>query len=83
MEKIEYISSEESDNENNCRKVRKLTWESTKLKEYKQNLDQIYMAECCSTSQLAAFKNLVRGSEVSDRPLPRDAPSWAVSEELD
>ena len=84
---IDFMSSEESDNDDPAssrgpkpRKVRKLVWEKSKLKNLKAKLDEAYL-EGLSEKQRRASARLTRTEEPSVRPCPTNGPRWAIRTE--
>ena len=83
---VEYMSSEESDPGDTTeersrgpkpRKIKKLSWERSKLKNIKEILDECYL----SALNAKQHRTSVHGSrceEVSALPCPVDGPRWAV-----
>ncbi|CAH1248527.1 Hypp8206 [Branchiostoma lanceolatum] len=71
----EYMSSESSDSDMEGRpykvfKVRRLAWESLKLRKLKKWMDDV-----CPSRSIRR----VESTELSDRKLPEAVPKWAVS----
>ena len=86
---IDFMSSEESDNDDPApsrgpkpRKVRKLEWEKSKLKNLKAKLDEAYL-EGLSERQRRTSARLSRTDreEPSERPCPTNGPRWAIRRE--
>lgn len=84
---IDFMSSEESDNDDPApssgpkpRKVRKLVWEKSKLKNLKAKLDEAYL-EGLSEKQRRTSARLSRTEEPSVRPCPTNGPRWAIRSE--
>ena len=61
-----------------------LSWESAKLKKYKEHLDRLHL-EGCSRSALSLQKKRKRKDSCSRREQPKGAPAWLLknSESLD
>lgn len=82
---LHYISSEESCEDDAAepksgprpRKIRKLSWEKSKLRNIKAKLDEAYLAGL-SEKQRRASARVSRTEEESSRPHPTDGPRWAV-----
>ncbi|KAJ7394700.1 hypothetical protein OS493_000526 [Desmophyllum pertusum] len=80
---VEYMSSEESDNDDDstqgpkARKIRKLAWEKSKLRNIKSRIDEAYL-EGLSERQRRTSARVSRTEEPSARPCPTNGPSWAV-----
>ena len=81
------MSSEESDNDNPApssgpkpRKVRKLVWEKSKLRNLKAKLDEAYL-EGLTEKQRRISARLSRTEEPSARPCPTNGPRWAIRKE--
>lgn len=83
---IEYMSSEESDSgatENDRsrgpkpRKIRKLGWERTKLRNLKARIDDSHN-ESLSDKQRRTSAHVTRTGDLSSRPSPVNGPRWAV-----
>ena len=81
---IDFLSSEESDNDDPApssgpkpRKVRKLVWEKSKLKNLKANLDEVYL-EGLSEIQRRTTAHLSRTEESSVRPCPTNGPRYKI-----
>jgi len=82
---IDFMSSEESDNDDPApssgpkpRKVRKLVWEKSKLKNLRAKLDEAYL-EGLSERQRRTTAHLSRTEEPSVRPC--NGPRWAIRSE--
>lgn len=77
------MSSEESDNDDDstqgpkARKIRKLAWEKSKLRNIKSRIDEAYL-EGLSERQRRTSARVSRTEEPSARPCPTNGPSWAV-----
>ena len=83
---VEYMSSEESDPGDMTeersrgpkpRKIRKLSWERSKLKNIKEILDGCYLSGL-NAKRRRTTARISRCEEVSPRPCPVSGPSWAV-----
>ena len=83
---VEYMSSEESDPGDMTeersrgpkpRKIRKLSWERSKLKNIKEILDGCYLSGLNAKKRRTTVC-ISRCEEVSPRPCPVGGPSWAV-----
>ena len=83
---VEYMSSEESDPGDTTeersrgpkpRKIKKLSWERSKLKNIKEILDECYLSGL-NAKQRRTSAGVSRYEEVSPRPCPVDGPRWAV-----
>ncbi len=81
---VTYMSSDESDTENDdcygrVRKVRRLSWESKKLIELKDIIDN-HGLKCASKQSKAKMVLLKRDSscDISTRPVPKNLLNWAV-----
>ncbi|CAH3154411.1 unnamed protein product, partial [Porites lobata] len=83
---VEYMSSEESDPGDTTeersrgpkpRKIKKLSWERSKLKNIKEILDECYLSGL-NAKQRRTSARVSRCEEVSPRPCPVDGPRWAV-----
>ena len=59
------------------RKIKKLQWERSKLRNIKARLDEEYL-KGLSERQRRTTAHVSRGDEVSTRPCPNDGPHWAV-----
>ena len=59
------------------RKIKKLSWERTELKNIKQKLDEPYLAGL-SSKQHRTSAHVSRSEEVSPSPSPANGPRWAV-----
>ena len=59
------------------RKIRKLSWERSKLKNIKEILDECYSSGL-NAKQRRTSARVSRCEEVSPRPCPLGGPSWAV-----
>ncbi|XP_074628785.1 uncharacterized protein LOC141886524 [Acropora palmata] len=59
------------------RKIRKLSWERSKLKNIKEILDESYSSGL-NAKQRRTSARVSRCEEVSPRPCPVGGPSWAV-----
>ena len=77
------MSSEESEEETPVangpkpRKVKKLQWERSKLKNIKARLDEEYL-KGLTERQRKTSATVRRTEEVSTCPCPTDGPRWAV-----
>jgi len=78
------MSSEESDNDDPAatngpkpRKVRKLVWEKSKLRNLKERLDKAHL-EGLSERQRRTSAQVKRTEEASSRPCPTNGPRWAI-----
>ena len=78
------MSSEESDNDDpgspsgpKPRKIRKMTWERTKLRNIKEKLDKVYL-EGLSERQRVTSARVSRTEQPSARPFPTNSPLWAI-----
>ena len=87
-EALQFMSSEESDDNFDGtppnsrgikRKVRKLPWERTKLKNIKATLDRAYESSMTPAQQRASG-SVRRSEEFSERLPPAQSPRWAVRE---
>ncbi|XP_073254674.1 uncharacterized protein [Porites lutea] len=83
---VDYMSSEESDPGDTteersrgpkARKIKKLSWERSKLKNIKEILDECYLSGL-NAKQRRTSARVSRCEEVSPRPCPVDGPRWAV-----
>ena len=82
---LNYISSEESCEDDaeeprsgpRPRKIRKLSWERSKLKNIKAKLDEAYLAGL-TEKQRRTSARVIRSEEESPRPHPANGPRWAV-----
>ena len=80
---VDFMSSEESENEAvECkgpkpRKIRKLAWERSKLKNIKAKLDEAYL-EGLNEKQRRTSARISRSGEISARPRPANGPRWAI-----
>lgn len=82
---VEFMSSEESEDEvpgesrgPKPRKIKKLVWERSKLKNIKAKLDEAYL-EGLSEKQRRTSARVSRIVEQeSARPCPVNAPRWAI-----
>lgn len=79
---LEYISSEESDGDSNAtgprpRKVIKLAFERTKLKNMKRALDE-HRHKMLTDRQKRTTAAVRESTELSERRPPGDSPKWAV-----
>ena len=81
------MSSEESDNDDPApssgperRKVRKLVWEKSKLRNLKAILDEAYL-EGLSEKQRRTSARLSRTEQPSVRPCLTNGPCWAIRRE--
>lgn len=77
------MSSEESEDEAEKskgpkpRKIRKLAWEGSKLKNIKAKLDEAYL-QGLSEKQRRTSARISRSCEaISERPRPANGPRWA------
>ena len=59
------------------RKIKKLSWERSKLKNIKEILDECYLSGL-NAKQRRTSARVTRCEEVSPRPCPVDGPRWAV-----
>ena len=82
------MSSEDSDNDDPVpssgpepRKVRKLVWEKSKLRNLKAILDEAYLEGQSSEKQRRTSARLSRTEEPSVRPCPTNGPCWAIRRE--
>ena len=55
-----------------------ISWESTKLKKYKEQLDKTYL-QGCTRNALSLQKKRKRKDFISRREQPKNAPSWAIN----
>ena len=61
------------------RQVRTLSWESTKLSEYKKKLDRAFKSQASKVT-LRHMAPVVRNKDcLSKRPVPDTAPEWATT----
>ena len=83
---VEYMSSEESDPGDTTeersqgpepRKIRRLSWEQSKLKNIKEILVERYSSGLHAKQRRTSVR-VNRCEEVSPRPCPVGGPSWAV-----
>ncbi|XP_015751775.1 PREDICTED: uncharacterized protein LOC107331678 [Acropora digitifera] len=82
---LHYISSEESCEDDvveprsgpRPRKIRKLSWEKSKLRNIKAKLDEAYLAGLAE-KQRRTTARVNRTDEESPRPHPTNGPRWAV-----
>ena len=81
------MSSEESEGELEAtangpkpRKIKKLPWERSKLRNIKARLDEDHL-KGLSERQRRTTARVSRSDEASTRPCPNDGPRWAVSSE--
>ena len=85
-EALQFMSSEESDNEEpnrgNGPKPRKsipLVWERSKLKNLKAELDRAYIANCTPSQKRTSASVARHETKVSSRTPPSSfSPTWAV-----
>lgn len=82
----EFMSSEESEGEGTetgpaQRHIKPLRWERSKLRNIKAVLDATYQAQMNRRQKRTAAK-VVRfaGQNLSNRPIPKNCPSWAGRE---
>ena len=82
---VSFMSSEESEAEDEqppngprSRVTKSLPWESKRLRKLKKKLDKTAHSSL-NESQRRLCGKVSRGGTVSQRPLPRNAPEWAVS----
>ena len=59
------------------RKIKKLSWERSKLKNIKEILDECYLSGL-NAKQRRTSAHVSRYDKVSPRPCPVDGPRWAV-----
>ena len=59
------------------RKIKKLSWEQSKLKNIKEIMDECYLSGP-NAKQRRTSAHGSRCEEVSARPCPVDGPRWAV-----
>ena len=77
------MSSEDSEGETTTtngprpRKIKKLPWERSKLRNIKAKLDEDHW-KGLSERQRRTTGRVRRGDEVSTRPCPNGGPSWAI-----
>ena len=77
------MSSEESEGETTttngpkARKIKKIQWERSKLRNIKAKLDEDHL-KSLSEKQRRISALVRRGDEVSTRPRPNGGPSWAI-----
>lgn len=64
------------------RKIRRLKWERTKLKNIKNVLD-VYIRTTMKPSQRRLSARTLISNVKSDRPMPKGVPSWAGRKETD
>ena len=82
------MSSEESCEDNTVeprsgpkpRKIRKISWEKSKLRNIKAKLDEAYLAGL-TEKQRRTSARVSRTEEESERPHPTNGPRWAVRSE--
>ena len=86
---LHYISSEESCEDDTVepsrsgprpRKIRKLSWEKSKLRNIKAKLDEAYLAGL-TEKQRRTSARVNRTEDESPRPQPTNGPRWAVGSE--
>jgi len=85
---MNYMSSEESCEEDAVerrsgpkpRKIRRLSWEKSKLRNIKAKLDEAHFAGL-SERQRRTSARVTRSEEESARPHPSKGPRWAVRNE--
>ena len=85
LDALHYISSEESCEDDagqprsgpRPRKIRKLSWEKSKLRNIKMKLDEAYLAGL-TEKQRRTSARVNRTEEESQRPQPTNGPRWAV-----
>lgn len=88
-EALKYMSSEDSEDDMDGtvngpmpRKVRRLPWERSKLKNIKGRLDEEYL-KGLSERQKRTSARIIRTDALSTRPCPTDGPRWAVRDRID
>ena len=67
-------------NEPRPRKIKKLTWQHTKLRNLKAVLDEHYRSKLTPRQQRVAA-TVRQSNEVSPRPPPKGSPRWAVRQQ--
>ena len=83
---IEFMSSEESEGEGmetgpEQRRIKPLRWERSKLRNLKAVLDATYQAQMNRRQKRTAAKVVrLAGQNLSNRPVPKNCPSWAGRE---
>ncbi len=60
------------------RKVKRLVWESSPLKRYKEDLDKEYMNSLCSPKQRGMMARVTHKRDFSTRAKPANAAPWMV-----
>ena len=60
------------------RKVKKLAWEQSKLKNIKAKLDEAYLEGLSEKQRRISARVSRTGEEASTRPRPANGPCWAV-----
>ena len=88
-ETLKYMSSEDSEDDMDAtangpkpRKVKRLPWERSKLKNIKVRLDEEYF-KGLSERQRRTSARIIRTDALSTRPCPADGPRWAVRDHTD
>ncbi|XP_068736153.1 uncharacterized protein [Montipora capricornis] len=88
-EALKYMSSEDSEDDMDAtangpkpRKVKRLPWERSKLKNIKVRLDEEYF-KGLSERQRRTSARIIRTDALSTRPCPTDGPRWAVRDHSD
>lgn len=82
----EFMSSEESEGEGTetgpaQRHIKPLRWERSKLRNIKAVLDATYQAQMNRRQKRTAAKVVrLAGQNLSNRPIPKNCPSWAGRE---
>ena len=77
------MSSEDSEGETKTtngpkpRKIKKLPWERSKLRNIKAKLDEEHL-KGLSEGKRRTTALVMRGDEVSTRPYPNGGPNWAI-----
>jgi hypothetical protein len=80
---LDYMSSEESDTDENGKnvyKVKRLPWQSNALKKRKESLDKQHLKSLPALVKRRLVPRNV-GAAVSLRPKPNDCPDWACNED--
>lgn len=75
----DYTSSDEEVDEK-TRQTRPLSWESNKLREVKETLDQTFVKKVASYKQKQMMVVVRRGQENSHRARPSTAPEWTYKQ---
>ena len=81
---VDFMSSEESEDEAvegkgpKPRKIRKLAWERSKLKNIKAKLDEAYLEGLNEKQRRTSARISRSGEAISARPRPANGPRWAI-----